>query len=53
MRAASLAWLPDSSGFYYTRYPAAGEVPEGEEHYHRAIYYHRLGSDPSGLRPGV
>jgi prolyl oligopeptidase len=47
MRAASLAWLPDSSGFYYTRYPAAGEVPEGEEHYHRAIYYHRLGSDPS------
>jgi len=30
-RAADLAWLPDGSGFYYTRYPAGGEVPEGEE----------------------
>lgn len=46
MRAASLAWLPDASGFYYTRYPAPGQVPDGEEHYHRAVYYHRLGVDP-------
>src|SRR5690349_7147264 len=37
MRAASLAWSPDGSGFYYTRYPAADAVPEGEEHYHRAV----------------
>ena len=44
-RAASLAWLPDGSGFYYTRYPAPGGVPAGEEHYHRAIYYHRVGTD--------
>ncbi len=46
MRAASLAWLPDGSAFYYTRYPAAAEVPAGEEQYHRAIYFHLLGSDP-------
>ncbi|MGH7579563.1 MAG: prolyl oligopeptidase family serine peptidase, partial [Gemmatimonadales bacterium] len=46
-RAADLAWLPDGSGFYYTRYPPPGEVPEGEEHYHRAIRFHRLGSDPA------
>jgi prolyl oligopeptidase len=45
-RAADLAWVPDGSGFYYTRYPVAGEVPEGEEHYHRAIFFHRLGHDP-------
>jgi prolyl oligopeptidase len=45
MRAASLAWLPDSAGFYYTRYPAPGEVASGEEQYHRAIYFHRLGCD--------
>jgi prolyl oligopeptidase len=54
-RAVSLAWLPDGTGFYYTRYPAAGEVPAGEEHYHRAIYFHRLGteweSDPLVYRP--
>ena len=47
-RAADLAWLPDGTGFYYTRYPAPGEVPEGEEHYHRAVFFHRLGSDPAG-----
>jgi prolyl oligopeptidase len=46
-RAADLAWLPDGSGFYYTRYPAPGEVAEGEEHYHRAVYFHRLGDDPA------
>jgi prolyl oligopeptidase len=46
-RAASLAWLPDGTGFYYTRYPSPGTVPAGEEHYHRAIYFHQLGSDSS------
>ncbi|HEU5305408.1 MAG TPA: prolyl oligopeptidase family serine peptidase [Gemmatimonadales bacterium] len=46
MRAASLAWLPDGRGFYYTRYPAPGTVPPGEEQYHRAIYFHALGGDP-------
>jgi prolyl oligopeptidase len=46
MRAASLAWLPDATGFYYTRYPAPGTVPPGDEQYHRAIYFHRLGTDP-------
>jgi prolyl oligopeptidase len=47
MRAASLAWLPDGRGFYYTRYPARDEVPTGEEHYHRSVYYHALGADPT------
>jgi prolyl oligopeptidase len=45
-RAASVAWLPDSTGFYYTRYPAPGSVPKGEETYHRRVFLHRLGSDP-------
>ena len=43
-RAASVAWLPDSSGFYYTRYPRAGDVPSGEEMYHRRVFLHQLGS---------
>lgn len=46
-RAASVAWLPDGSGFYYTRYPARGDVPEGDERYHRAVWLHRLGDDPA------
>ena len=28
-RAADLAWLPDSTGFYYTRYPVAGPGARG------------------------
>lgn len=46
-RSADLAWLRDATGFYYTRYPAAGTVPAGEESYHRSIYLHRLGTDPA------
>jgi prolyl oligopeptidase len=44
-RACSLAWLPDGSGFYYTRYPKAGSVAPGEENYHRHVFYHALGTD--------
>ena len=46
-RACSLAWLPDGSGFYYTRYPSPGAVPPGEEAYHRAVFFHHLGNDPA------
>jgi prolyl oligopeptidase len=46
-RACSLAWLPAGDGFYYTRYPAPGTVPAGEEHYHRHVFFHRLGSEPT------
>jgi len=43
-RAASVAWLPDSSGFYYTRYPRPGDVPAGEEMYNRRVFFHQLAS---------
>ncbi|HZE22875.1 MAG TPA: prolyl oligopeptidase family serine peptidase, partial [Blattabacteriaceae bacterium] len=43
-RAASLAWLPDNSGFYYTHYPRPGDVPAGEEMYNRRVFFHQLGS---------
>ena len=38
---------PTARGFYYTRYPAPGEVPADELKYHRAVYHHRLGDDPA------
>ncbi|HLZ69371.1 MAG TPA: prolyl oligopeptidase family serine peptidase [Dehalococcoidia bacterium] len=47
-RHISLAWLADGSGFYYTRLPAPGSVPDGEEGYHRRVLLHRLGDDPDG-----
>jgi prolyl oligopeptidase len=46
-RAASIAWMPDNSGFYYTRYPKPGDVPAGQEMYNRHVFYHALGSDPA------
>ncbi len=46
-RACSVAWLPDGKGFYYTRYPAEGAVPKGEETYHRHVFFHALGTDPA------
>jgi prolyl oligopeptidase len=44
-RACSVAWRPDGSGFFYTRYPDPADVPEGEADYGRAVYHHRLGDD--------
>jgi prolyl oligopeptidase len=43
-RAASVAWLHDNSGFYYTRYPEKGEVPAGQEVYNRHVFFHLMGS---------
>jgi len=48
--AASLTWLPDNSGFYYTRYPVKGDVPDGEEVYHRHVFLHMLGEDTADDR---
>jgi len=50
-RDCSLAWETDLSGFYYTRYPAPGTVPAGEEYFHKRVYHHVLGS--TGTDPEV
>lgn len=42
----SLAWTADGGGFWYTRYPGQ-ETPEAERHFNMAVFFHRLGSDPS------
>jgi prolyl oligopeptidase len=46
-RFCSVAWLLDATGFYYTRYPAKGSVPPGEERYNTRVRFHRLGDDPA------
>ncbi len=43
-RAASLAWEPDGTGFFYTRYPDPGTVAPGEEEYGRHVCHHRMGT---------
>jgi prolyl oligopeptidase len=44
----SIAWEKDGGGFYYTRFPQPGTVPEGDENYFNRVYHHRLG-DPQAL----
>jgi prolyl oligopeptidase len=44
---ASVAWLRDGSGFFYSRYPAPGTVAAGDEKYFARIFLHRLGTDPA------
>lgn len=46
-RHASVAWMPSGKEFYYSRYPAPGTVPAGDEKYFCKIYRHVLGKDPS------
>src|SRR5215217_6069070 len=46
-RYSSLAWLPEGTGFFYTRYPTPGTVPPGQEHYNSHAFFHRLGDDPA------
>jgi prolyl oligopeptidase len=50
-RAASVAWLPDASGFAYTRYPDPDEVGDDEAGYHRTVWWHRLGDAPGDDAP--
>jgi prolyl oligopeptidase len=46
-RHASVAWAADGGGFYYSRYPAKGTVPAGDEKYNSRILFHTLGTDPN------
>ncbi|MFN0131731.1 MAG: prolyl oligopeptidase family serine peptidase [Phycisphaerales bacterium] len=43
----SLAWAPDGTSFYYTRYPRTGERPAEDMDFYVHVYHHRLGSSPS------
>jgi prolyl oligopeptidase len=38
-----VAWIPDNSGFYYTRCPSG--LPQGESRFNHKLYFHRLGDD--------
>lgn len=44
-RACTVAWDADGAGFFYVRYPNAGEVPPGDEVYYRHVYYHKFGTE--------
>ena len=45
-RHSQISWIPDDSGFFYTRNPWVGTVPKNEEHLHTKVYFHKIGDDP-------
>lgn len=46
----SLAWAPDSRGYFYTRYPRAGERPPEDMDFYMQVYFHALGTSTEGDR---
>jgi prolyl oligopeptidase len=40
----SVTWSGDSTGFWYTRYPHAGERPEADVNFYQQVYFHRMGT---------
>jgi prolyl oligopeptidase len=43
----SAAWNADGTGVFYTRYPRAGERPEGDLNFFQQIWFHKLGAPVS------
>jgi prolyl oligopeptidase len=43
----SVAWTPDGTGFWYTRYPQGDERPKEDANFYQQVYFHKLGTPPS------
>ena len=43
-RYSPVAWLPGGKAFYYVRKLPPGQVPAGEEQFHRRVYLHTVGT---------
>jgi prolyl oligopeptidase len=43
-RYSPVAWLPGGKAFYYVRKLPPGQVPAGEDQFHRRVYLHRVGT---------
>lgn len=43
----SASWLPDGSGFLYTKRVAAADSPETERSWRGRVHLHRLGTEPA------
>jgi prolyl oligopeptidase len=46
----SAEWAPDSSGFYYTRYPQEGERAPADRQFYQTVWFHQLGTPASADR---
>jgi prolyl oligopeptidase len=39
-----VAWTPDGSGLYYTRYPRTGERPAEDMDFYQQVWFHKIGT---------
>jgi prolyl oligopeptidase len=44
VKFTSIAWLPDGSGFFYSRFPTEDEVPDAPPSTHQRVYSHLIGT---------
>ncbi|HLS35139.1 MAG TPA: prolyl oligopeptidase family serine peptidase [Bacillota bacterium] len=47
VKFTNVAWLPDNSGFYYSRFPDPATVSEEDDGNYNKIYLHKLGTPQS------
>jgi prolyl oligopeptidase len=47
---ASVAWTPDSAGFFYNRLPTPGTVAEADQNNYSRVYWHTLNTPASDDR---
>ncbi len=40
----SVAWNPEGTGVYYTRYPAPGERADADLRFYQQVYFHKFGT---------
>lgn len=44
VKFTDIAWVKDSSGFFYSRFPKPGTVPKEDESNFNSVYWHKLGT---------
>lgn len=42
-----IEWLPDNSGFFYTRYPREGDEHADDDDFFQQLWFHELGTEAS------
>lgn len=45
VKFTSIAWTPDSRGFFYSRFPEPGTVATEDENNYCKVYYHTIGTN--------
>jgi prolyl oligopeptidase len=45
VKFTTMAWLPDGSGFFYSRFPTEDEIPDAPPSTHQRVFFHSVGTE--------